>query len=443
NELDRDNLSNYRPITLTNTDYKILTKALSIRFQNVIKTIISEDQAGFIKGRNITSHIRLIDDITSHLRKQNAPGALLALDFSKAFDSLRKECIIEALEIFNVGPHFIHLVSTVMNNTESCIHNGGWLSDWFPTEKGIRQGCPLSPLLFVTAVEILAIKIRNNKEINGIQIGVSSTNTESTATTKIKQFADDTTLTLKDEKDIKLTLETVENFEKYSGLKLNKGKSTGTWLGSKQEQSGNESGIPMKKGKIKILGIYFSANKEASLIEDNWNDKIENTLRMINSWGKRNPTLYGKAILAKTLMLSQFSYALQALAYPETTLKKINTMIYRFLWKRKYNNKKAFEKIKRNVLSLPIAEGGLNMINIEHQQNMFLAKWASRLSKTNEATWAITAKAQFTSLGGPTVALNANVPPKELKGIETITSHFWKQVLKTVTSMNQNREVRQ
>ena len=153
NGLDRDNLSNYRPITLTNTDYKILTKALAIRFQNVIKTIISEDKAGFIKGWNITSHIRLTDDITSYLRKQNAPGALLALDFSKAFDSLRKECIIEALEIFNVGPHFIHLVSTVMNNTESCIHNGGWLSDWFTTEKGIRQGCPLSPLLFVTAVK--------------------------------------------------------------------------------------------------------------------------------------------------------------------------------------------------------------------------------------------------------------------------------------------------
>ena len=74
--------------------------------------------------------------------------------------------------------------------------------------------------------------------------------------------------------------------------------------------------------KDKDKRIYFSANKEASLIEDNLNDKIENTLRIINSWGKRNPTLYGKAILAKTLMLSQFPYALQALAYPETTLKK-------------------------------------------------------------------------------------------------------------------------
>ena len=83
------------------------------------------------------------------------------------------------------------------------------------------------------------------------------------------------------------------------------------------------------------------------------------------------------------------------------------------------------------------------MINIEHQRNMFLAKRASKLSKTNEATWAITAKAQFTSLGGPTVTLNANAPPEELKGIETITSHFLKQVLKTVTPMNQNREVQQ
>ena len=110
-------------------------------------------------------------------------------------------------------------------------------------------------------------------------------------------------------------------------------------------------------------------------------------------------------------MLSQFPYALQTLANRETTPRKKDTVIHGFIWKRKYNNKRAFEKIKRNVVSLPIEEGGLSLINIEHHQNRFLANWASKLSQTNEATWTITAKEQFTSLGEYTVALNDSVPP--------------------------------
>ena len=126
-DLDRDNLSNYRPVTLTDTNYKILTKATAIRLQKVIKTIINEDQAGFVKGRNITLHLRLIDDIKNNLNVTNSSGALIALDFAKAFDTLRKECIIEALQILNFGVNFIKLIATVMQNTDSCVHNGGWL----------------------------------------------------------------------------------------------------------------------------------------------------------------------------------------------------------------------------------------------------------------------------------------------------------------------------
>ena len=83
--------------------------------------------------------------------------------------------------------------------------------------------------------------------------------------------------------------------------------------------------------------------------------------------GEPKSTLYGKVIIAKTLLLSQFSHVLQVLALPQSVLTRINTIIYRFLWKRKYNNKRAFEKIKRNVLSLDVEEGGLKMI-IENQQ---------------------------------------------------------------------------
>ena len=91
--MDRNDLSNYRPITLTNTDYKIFTKALALRLQKVIKTVVNEDQIGFVKGRNIASHLRLFDDLAKYISQKNRSWALVALDISKAFDTLSKRCI--------------------------------------------------------------------------------------------------------------------------------------------------------------------------------------------------------------------------------------------------------------------------------------------------------------------------------------------------------------
>ena len=209
-----------------------------------------------------------------------------------------------------------------------------------------------------------------------------------------------------------------------------------------KNKQGKINDIPMTKGNLKILGIYVSAHVEASLIEDNWTNKIENILRIIKTWQLRNPTIYGKVILIKTLLLSQLSYLLQALAIPEKTLTYINTIFYRFLWKRKYNNKKAFEKIKRNVLSLKPEEGGLNMINIEHQQKMFLVKWASKLLKEeNNYSWIILAKKQLSFFPDILSTFNANVNPSQMKGLDTISSFFWRQVLKATIQISADRPV--
>ena len=104
-----------------------------------------------------------------------------------------------------------------------------------------------------------------------------------TNTTKIKQFADDTTLTLNPhnpEKDMKLAISIVEQFQEFSGLRLNKRKSEGIWMGYRKHERGRIHDIPMK-GMIQILGIFYSAEKEASTLEDNWTSKIENLIRTI------------------------------------------------------------------------------------------------------------------------------------------------------------------
>ena len=103
-DLSFENLNNWRPISLTNVDYKILAKVLSLRLNIVIEKLIGLQQTGFMKGRHIGSAHRQIDDILLLQRFSNSPGILLALDFKKAFDSVKIPCILKALKVFGFGP---------------------------------------------------------------------------------------------------------------------------------------------------------------------------------------------------------------------------------------------------------------------------------------------------------------------------------------------------
>ena len=96
---------------------------------------------------------------------------LLALDFHKAFDSVSWECIIEALELFGFGSDFLKWIKVIYEGAEACVTNNGSNTAWFSPTRGTRQGCCISPFLFVIVVEILAILVRESEAIEGIRIG--------------------------------------------------------------------------------------------------------------------------------------------------------------------------------------------------------------------------------------------------------------------------------
>ena len=105
-DLPRDRFNNWRPITLTNTDYKILAKVMATRMGLVVNKLINEDQVGYLKGRNIPNILRNIDDVIDYLNMSDKAGYLLALDYCKAFDSISKEFIIEAFKLSGFGEQF-------------------------------------------------------------------------------------------------------------------------------------------------------------------------------------------------------------------------------------------------------------------------------------------------------------------------------------------------
>lgn len=149
---------------------------------------------------------------------------------------------MKVLEKFNFGQSFIHWVKTIYNNAESCVSNNGWTSKPLQIKKGIRQGCPLSALLFLLVAEVLASNIRKDTS-EGLQIHFKNKKEY----IQISQLADDTTLFLKDENAVINCLHKVEKFGTVSGLKLNKDKTEGLWLGRGTNRCDRFAGISWEK----------------------------------------------------------------------------------------------------------------------------------------------------------------------------------------------------
>ena len=136
----------------------------------MLPKLISGHQTGFIKGRFIGENIRLIDSIIKYTKAKNIPGLLLFLDFEKAFDTPEWSFIHRTLTYFGFGPQLLKWINVFYVDIESCILNNGWASNFFKLSRGVRQGCPLSPYLFVLSVEIMAEAFCRNNNIRGITI---------------------------------------------------------------------------------------------------------------------------------------------------------------------------------------------------------------------------------------------------------------------------------
>ena len=216
-------LQNWRPITLLNVDYKIASKAIAKRFEPMLSKPLHPDQTGFIKGRDIGENIRLLSDIMEQTEKKNIPGILVSVDFRKAFDSLEWSCIHSTLHLFNFAESIRQWVNVFYSDIESAALDNGYSTNWFKPSRGVRQGCPLSPYLFILMAELLSSKIRQDPLINGICLFGSEF--------KLSQFADDTNLFCSDLKDVEKVLNTVGSFGQFSGLELNISKTKATWLG--------------------------------------------------------------------------------------------------------------------------------------------------------------------------------------------------------------------
>ena len=365
----REKIEHYRPLSLSNYDYKIIAFVIANRIKKIIGKIVSEDQTAYIEGRFIGCNARFLIDLIEYSDKYNEGGILLSIDFKKAFDSLNWNFMTQVLRRFNFGEKFIKMIETLYNNPKTVIKNNGHFSREISLKKGVKQGCPASALIFTLCVEFLAKAIKQNETIEGIEINKKKI--------KILQHADDTTLLLKNRHSIQPAIDTVEKFSKISGLFLNLEKTAGIWLGKDKTNEKIINNIHFKDEPIKCLGVYIGHDKK-ECEKRNWEKKLTDMKKLFESWKKRKLTIFGKITIINTLAISKLIYNFTILNVPLHIIKEINSMIYNFSWKKDF--------IKRTQAIGKIQNGGLGLIDIECKIQALKATWVTRLF-TSKSSW--------------------------------------------------------
>ena len=238
------------------------------------------------------------------------------------------ECIwliLKVLKAFGFGENFCTWINILYQDISSCVMNGGHSTGYFYIGRGVRQGDPLSPYLFVLAIELLAVCIRNDSNVRGIKLGKN----------EIKQvlYADDITLFLQDRESVKRVQKIFEDFEKISGLKVNKEKTHFVWLGKETEIPGTTSfgNLVME---VKILGVHFTRNLKRK--DDlNYKEILSRIKRLLGWWKQRDISILGKVQLLKTYVLSKFNYVSSLLTVPKSILDEVELVSFDFIlgWK--------------------------------------------------------------------------------------------------------------
>lgn len=364
-------LEYYRPIALMNVDVKILTKLLSMRLVTVLPTIIHKSQAA-VYGRTIDSNIHMVRDIIDMVNKDDDEAALLFIDQEKAFDRVNHAFLYKVLRKFGVGDWFIHWVELIYSNASTRININGFFTGKIPLRCGVRQGCPLSALLYVMVIEILALQLRANSNIVGFTLGGERIVSV--------HYADDTVIKITQNRCFKEVYKELQRYEQATGAKVNYEKTQGLWLGRWKFRKDDpfaefydDPAIKIKwtSDNVKHLGIYVG-NKDP--VGQTFNEIIPKVMKRLNFWKPLKLPVLAKSRVIEIFHASKLFYAASFYSIPSDMEKVVMDAFVNYInfpRKKMVMSRMEMEKLRDF--------GGAKLINIKLKAATPKIHWLMKL----------------------------------------------------------------
>ena len=345
---DKKDLDNWRPLSLLCTDYKIIAKTIATKIKQVLPSVIHEDQSCSVPGRSIHNNLMLTRDILSYTSHKRIRGYIITVDQAKAFDMVHRGLVERILKKMNFGEDIMKWVHILYSDTKSALYINGYIGEFFSTTRGVRQGCPLSAILYVTYAEALGQLIRTTDGL----VGMPLPGTKERAL--LSQYADDTTFFLHHTTNLQILFDTLTTFEKLTGSRIKRAKTKGLLLHCDEPSVR----IPITWSNltgVKILGITFFTDY-LHTVNFNWLQVINSLDDHLEDTKSRQLSYRGKVLNINTLGLANFWYLAAIYAFPIHQKKRAEKLIFDYLY-----DYKTRQPIKRDTLYLPKESGGLGI----------------------------------------------------------------------------------
>ena len=344
-------LKNWRPISLLCVDYKIVAKLLAKRIQFVLDKVIDPNQFCSVPGRSIVHCNMLIRDIVYYVNSNDKESAILKLDWHKAFDLVDVNFLMKILNRLGFGDDFISMINMLYTDIESAMSINNCIGRYFPVTRSVRQGCPLSMILYILYQEPFYAALRSNPAVHPLVLPDHST-------IKAIGYADDTTIIISSVESLVEVEKVVREFEIATNSKINRNDKSkifgmGKW---KEKCDWPLEWLKCDNSALFTLGI-FHCNSYPNTLNANWDNivkKIEAHTRLLLS---RRLTLFQRAAYVNSCILSKLWYIAHIYPLSPSYGLLIQRAVFKYLWGGRY------EPIKRVTVCMEKKYGGLGVFD--------------------------------------------------------------------------------
>jgi len=352
---DGTKLTNWRPITLSNCDHKLITKCMARRLTEALRPCLHPNQTAYLPGKQIQDNLRVINIIN----EKSPETLIISLDAKKAFDSVSHEYIRRTLAAYGLED-FVPIFNLLYEEQKVKINVNGRMLEGYEIKNGVKQGDSLSCILFIMCMDPLIRNIEMNNDISRAEI-------RDTPLPKVVAYADDITCIVeRDGNSMAGIFKEYGRLSRASGLSLNADKTEILDIYENQHRVRYEGQEHCLRGvkSVKINGVIF--NKDIRLMkEENLAVLIAKIESMLRGWRARQLSLLGKILIYKTFGMSQVIYVLSIISLDVKQYKKLDTIFNNFIWGRELMGTSTGARIGKIRFNTPIEYGGFGMIQYE------------------------------------------------------------------------------
>ncbi|CAI5466142.1 unnamed protein product [Closterium sp. Yama58-4] len=346
----KEQIQNYRPITLLTSSYKVVAKLLANRMKRALDRVISKEQCGFLPGRRLSDAVSLVADVIEAAKNDNKDWYILMVDFQKAFDSVFRTYLFDTMTLMCFPEKFVRWCKGLHDGSFTRLLVNCWLGDQVEVGKGVRQGCPLAPYLFLCAVEPICHEAKRQK------LGIGNAYGERLP---YLGYADDMTLILNEKRQIGQEEKLLEDLGARSGLRVNKEKSEllpqGKNLNRKKDDESAFAWVDPKDAE-RLLGVWVSPSGSADVT---WDKTLARAARELLRWQSHHLTTTARVAVINCYVCPILSFQGQVYPPSEAIWKRIMKLLVKFISENQASEEHHFTLWSMELIFKPRKEGGL------------------------------------------------------------------------------------